>query len=129
MLISQVPRAKPSNRCRPPAQIGGRMSRRRLMTRSSGIAVVTALVVGGGFLFIQSGDAAITAAAGATSSAPQDDPEDTAAADAGPAAGVPQHDFPEVSGDPDIVRAGTRLRTLFEGGCVLTTGPAADRRG
>ena len=91
--------------------------------------MVTALVLGGGFLFIQSGDAATTAAAGATSSAPPDDAADTAAADAGPAPGVPQHDFPEVSGDPSIVRAGTKLQTLFEGGCVLTTGPAADRRG
>ena len=105
------------------------MSRRRLMSRSSGIAVITALVLGGGFLFIQSGDPATAAAAGATSSAPPDDPADTAAADAGPAPDVPQHDFPEVSGDPNIVRAGTKLQTLFEGGCVLTTGPAADRRG
>jgi gluconolactonase len=42
---------------------------------------------------------------------------------------VPQHEFPPVSGDTRIVRPGTRLQTLFEGGCALTTGPAADRRG
>jgi gluconolactonase len=42
---------------------------------------------------------------------------------------VPQHEFPPVRGDRRIVRAGTSLVTLFEGGCALTTGPAADQRG
>jgi gluconolactonase len=45
------------------------------------------------------------------------------------AAPVAQHAFPPPTGDPRIIRAGERLTTVFEGGCVLTSGPAADRRG
>lgn len=44
-------------------------------------------------------------------------------------AAVRQRAFPPVAGDASIVRPGTRLQTLFEGACALTTGPAADRRG
>ena len=51
------------------------------------------------------------------------------AASAPDAVSVPQRPFPPVSGDPSIVRPGSRLQTLFEGGCALTTGPAADRHG
>ncbi len=42
---------------------------------------------------------------------------------------VAQHDFPPPTGDPAIIPANARLRTLFEGACALTTGPAADRYG
>jgi gluconolactonase len=35
-------------------------------------------------------------------------------------------DFPPPTGDPSIIRPGERLATVFEGGCVLTSGPAAD---
>ena len=101
------------------------MSHRRLLSRSSGLAALTALVVAGGSSS-SSGDATTTAASTAIE---RTHGRRGTAADAGPAPGVPQHEFPEVSGDPSIVRAGTRLPTLFEGGCVLTTGPAADRRG
>jgi len=102
------------------------MSQHRLMSRSSGLAVLTAIAVGAGLLYLQPENVAGPAAADTSSSAPSDD---TAVVDSGPGPAVPQHEFPEVSGDPGIVRAGTRLQTLFEGGCVLTTGPAADRRG
>lgn len=52
-----------------------------------------------------------------------------AAATVGPTAVASQGGFPPVSGDPAIVEPGSSLRTLFERGCALTTGPAADRRG
>jgi gluconolactonase len=45
---------------------------------------------------------------------------------AAPAAAAPAADFPPVTGDPSIVRPGTALQPVFEGGCVLTSGPAAD---
>lgn len=53
----------------------------------------------------------------------------SSASDVARTAAVRQHAFPAVSGASSIVRPGTRLRTLFEGACALTTGPAADRRG
>ncbi|MGC9671122.1 SMP-30/gluconolactonase/LRE family protein [Planosporangium sp. 12N6] len=36
---------------------------------------------------------------------------------------------PPPTGDPRIIRPGARLTTVFDGGCVLTAGDAADRRG
>jgi gluconolactonase len=47
----------------------------------------------------------------------------------GVAAGVAQQTFPPPTGDPSIIRPGERLTTVFDGGCVLTSGPAADRMG
>jgi gluconolactonase len=44
-------------------------------------------------------------------------------------AAIQAQPFPPPSGDPKIVPGGARLETLFEGGCVLTSGPAADRQG
>jgi gluconolactonase len=52
-----------------------------------------------------------------------------AAACAVPGAAAAQGGFPVVSGDPAIVKPGTRLQTLFDRACALTTGPAADRSG
>jgi gluconolactonase len=40
-----------------------------------------------------------------------------------------EQNFPPPTGDPGIVRPGARLTTVFDGGCGLTTGPAADREG
>jgi gluconolactonase len=61
----------------------------------------------------------------------------SAAVGASESAGVPaaaavleaEQGFPPPTGDSSIIRRGERLRTVFDGGCVLTSGPAADRKG
>jgi gluconolactonase len=40
-----------------------------------------------------------------------------------------EQNFASPTGDPGIIRPGARLTTVFDGGCVLTSGPAADRQG
>jgi gluconolactonase len=44
-------------------------------------------------------------------------------------AAAAEQNFPPPTGDPGIVGPGARLTTVFDGGCVLTSGPAADRNG
>jgi gluconolactonase len=63
-----------------------------------------------------------------TPSAARGASETTAAADVSTVAAVEQ-DFAPPTGDPGIIPADARLTTVFDGGCVLTSGPAADRKG
>jgi len=71
--------------------------------------------------------AVLTVAACASDPSARDQVSVSVASGASPT--VSQHTFPGASGDPSIVRPGTRLETLFEGGCALTTGPAAHSSG
>lgn len=54
---------------------------------------------------------------------------EAAASTTGVRAAAGEEDFPPPTGDPRIVRAGARLTTVFDGGCVLTADAAADREG
>jgi gluconolactonase len=47
----------------------------------------------------------------------------------GARAAAVEQNFPPPTGDPRIIRAGARLTTVFDGGCVLTADAAADRVG
>jgi len=105
---------------------GASVSHHRLL-RSGTLAAVVLSAVAGVAAVPLAADSSVRAA----SAAAQEEARSAAGAanTAEAPAAVPQHSFPPVVGDPRIVRHGTRLRTLFEGGCALTTGPAADRRG
>ncbi len=87
---------------------------------TAGVAAVT---LGVALLWLPASASSTVGSAG-TASVAQAPARAVAAAPA-----VRQHDFPPASGDPAIIRPGTRLRTLFEGACALTTGPAADQYG
>jgi gluconolactonase len=64
-----------------------------------------------------------------TSSSATPGASETATATGASTAAAVAQNFPPPAGDPSIVRPDARLTTVFDGGCILTSGPAADRTG